>query len=144
MPNDHDIENTLYTVDELEHSLKSLDISKSNGPDGISSRMLKETASKIAPHITRLINLALETGTFPVCWKSSHIVPIPKSGDLSNPFNFRPTVGVKKSLQYRIVLYHQTVIALSFISIFRQQYSSVPFHSVSFCNVAFFPFRFVS
>ena len=52
--------------------------------------MLKKTGSHIAPYITRVFNLALTTGSFPVCWKSSHVVPIPKSGDQSNPSNYRP------------------------------------------------------
>ena len=90
IPNERDIDDIQCTVDEVQHLLKSLDISKSNGPDGISARMLKETASSIAPSVTRLFNLVLETGSFPVCWKMSHIVPIPKSGDQSNPSNYRP------------------------------------------------------
>ena len=90
IPNERDIDDILCTVDEVQHLLKSLDISKSNGPDGISARMLKETASSIAPSVTRLFNLVLETGSFPVCWKMSHIVPIPKPGDQSNPSNYRP------------------------------------------------------
>ena len=50
----------------------------------------------------------------------------------------------QKGLQYRIVSYHQTVIAVSFISNFLQQYHSVPFHSVSFRSVTLHSFRFIS
>ena len=67
IPNERDIDDIQCTVDEVQHLLKSLDISKSNGPDGISARMLKETASSIAPSVTRLFNLVFETGSFPVC-----------------------------------------------------------------------------
>ena len=49
--------------------LKSLDTSKATGPDGISCRMLKGTASAIAPSFTRLLQLSLSTATFPSCWK---------------------------------------------------------------------------
>ena len=66
IPNEQDIDDILCAVDEVQHLLKSLDISKSNGPDGISARMLKETASNIAPSVTRLFNLVFETGSFPV------------------------------------------------------------------------------
>ena len=37
--------------------LKSLDTSKASGPDGISCKMLKETAYSIAPSFTRLLKL---------------------------------------------------------------------------------------
>ena len=43
------------TVNETLDILKSLDTSKASGPDGISSRMLKETAISIAPSFTRLL-----------------------------------------------------------------------------------------
>ena len=45
--------------------LKSLDTSKAVGPDGINPRLLKETASSIAPSLTRLFNYSLNCGEFP-------------------------------------------------------------------------------
>ena len=60
------------------------------GLDKISARMLKETVSSITPMITAIFNMSLSTGiaTCPDSWKSSLIVPVPKSGDLSNPGNY--------------------------------------------------------
>jgi len=58
------------------------------GLDKISARMLKETVSSITPMITAMFNISLSTGTCPDSWKSSLIVPLPKSGDLSNPGNY--------------------------------------------------------
>jgi len=62
------------------------------GLDKISARMLKETVSSITPMITAIFNMSLSTGiaTCPDSWKSSLIVPVPKSGDSSNPWNYRP------------------------------------------------------
>ena len=57
----------------------SLDVTKASGSDGISARMLKETAMHISPSLTRIFNLSVKTGTFPSLWKKSNIVPIPKS-----------------------------------------------------------------
>ena len=37
--------------------LQKLDTGKANGPDAISARMLKHTASAIAPSVTELFNL---------------------------------------------------------------------------------------
>ena len=67
-----------------------LDTTKANGPDGISARMLKGTVSSIVPSLTRLFNISIMAGEFPHCWKESLVVPIPKSGDRSNPGNYRP------------------------------------------------------
>jgi hypothetical protein len=39
----------LCSVEEVQHLLKTFDVSKSSGPDGISARMLKPVAQCIAP-----------------------------------------------------------------------------------------------
>ena len=52
--------------------------------------MLKSVAHSIAPSVTRLLNQSIQSGCFPVLWKVSNIVPIPKTGDKSNPSNYRP------------------------------------------------------
>ena len=70
--------------------LKSLDTSKATGPDGISCKMLKETANAIAPSFTRLLQMSLSTATFPSCWKQANVLPIFKKGDRSDFGNYRP------------------------------------------------------
>ena len=51
-------------------------MSKSSGPDEISARMLKSVAQSIAPSVARLVNQSIQSGCFPVFWKSSNIVPM--------------------------------------------------------------------
>ena len=75
------------TEDEV---LELLDCNKSTGPDDISARVLKATASSIAPSLARLFNLSLTSGCFPDSWKLVRVVPIPKSTDSSSPSNYRP------------------------------------------------------
>ena len=70
--------------------LESLDISKSNGPDGVSLRMLKNTAASIAPSVTKLFNQSIKSGRIPSKWKSSYVVPIPKGNDTHTLSNYRP------------------------------------------------------
>ena len=72
------------------HMLEHLDCSKACGPHQISARMLKVTASSIAPSITKLFNISIRTGKLPDQWKLSMVVPIPKSSNLSEPSNYRP------------------------------------------------------
>ena len=78
------------TEEEFFGLITSLDATKSTGADGISARMLKATALAITPSVTKLFNLSLTSGKFPVDWKFGRIVPIPKSGDPTIPANYRP------------------------------------------------------
>ena len=80
----------LCSVDNILHLLLHLPSDTATGPDGISSRMLKSTAYSIAPVLTSIFNLSLQSRTFPSDWKCSHIVPIPKTNSPSSPSDFRP------------------------------------------------------
>ena len=70
--------------------LVALDITKASGIDGIPTRMLKNTAPNIVPSLTKLFNLSISTENFPLAWKKSLTVPIPKGHELSSPNNYRP------------------------------------------------------
>ena len=83
-------ERVLCSEEEVAQLLQSIDVSKSNGPDKISGRMLKATALSIAPSITKLFNLSIKLGCVPQTWKLSNVVPIPKSGNRTSPTNYRP------------------------------------------------------
>ena len=78
------------TPEEVFTLTNKLDINKANGPDCISAYMLKATAGSIASPLAKLFNLSLTTGKFPQMWKTASIVLIPKSGDKSDPSNYRP------------------------------------------------------
>lgn len=56
------------TKEEIYDLLKNLNTSKAAGLDGISARMLKETASAIAPSLTYLFNSSIYQGCFPACY----------------------------------------------------------------------------
>ena len=84
-------ESVLCSEEEVAQLLQSIDVSKSNGPDKISGRMLKATALSIAPSITKLFNLSIKLGCVPQTWKLSNVVPVPKSGDRTSLTNYRPS-----------------------------------------------------
>ena len=63
----------------------------SSGPDGISSKMLKATAYSISVPLCKLFNLSLSSGVFPMEWKTSLVISIPKqSSPNPSPSNYRP------------------------------------------------------
>lgn len=79
------------TEEEVCFILKSINASKATGPDGISARMLKETASAIAPSLTILFNSSISQRCFPTCWKLANVVPVPKSiSQKTSPSGYRP------------------------------------------------------
>jgi len=63
----------------LIHLLQNIDVSKSNGPDKNSGRLLKATAHSIASSITKPFNVSInriKLGCFLQTWKVSNVVPI--------------------------------------------------------------------
>ena len=83
-------EDFLCSEDQILDMLASLDVTKSNGPDNISARMLKATATSLAPSVAALFNLSLQLGRIPQAWKRSRVVPIPKVTAPKSPDNYRP------------------------------------------------------
>ena len=75
------------TGSEVFNQLSKLDCNKSNGPDGIPSKVLKSCARQLAKPLTD--NLSIRLGSLPDDW-TANIVPIFKKGDKSNPANYRP------------------------------------------------------
>jgi len=62
----------------------------SQGYDGISTKLLKETISNILQPITHIINRSFVTGIVPQDLKIAKIIPIYKSSDQSLLQNYRP------------------------------------------------------
>ena len=69
------------TVDDILPLLHSLNEHKATGPDGISNKILKETAEQVAPSLCLLFNLSLRSGSLPDDWKISNIVQVFKKGE---------------------------------------------------------------
>ena len=53
--------------------------------------MLKETASVIAPSLSKFFNCSLSQGCFPACWKLSNVIPVLKPGSSNSSLcGYRP------------------------------------------------------
>ena len=55
--------------------VKRIKPNKTTGPDKIIARLLKDSVHPIAPSLTMLSNLALQTGSFPSAQKNARVVP---------------------------------------------------------------------
>ena len=78
------------TVENVLKQLKLLDERKTSGSDGIPCVILKRCAATLAPSLTLLINMSLETGIVPKCLKLAHVRPLFKGGDAEVAKNYRP------------------------------------------------------
>ena len=67
----------LCIEEEVYNMLRTLDVSKSNGHDDISARMLKETALSMTSIVTQLFNISIKLGELPDEWKVARVSPIP-------------------------------------------------------------------
>lgn len=70
--------------------LNNIDISKSCGPDGIPSRILKDCSEIISPIYTSLFNQSLKSACLPLDWRTANIFPLHKKGSKALPANYRP------------------------------------------------------
>ena len=72
------------SAEDIYHLLTTMKIKTVCGADGMSSTMLRNTASSISPFLCKLFNNSLSTGLVLSDWKVSNIVPIPKELMLLN------------------------------------------------------------
>ena len=79
------------TKDKVLKDLKSLNVSKSMGPDGCHPRILKETAEIIHEPLYEIFKKSFEEGEIPKIWKDANVSSIYKNkGSKSSATNYRP------------------------------------------------------
>ena len=78
----------VFSIKEIKFGVKRLSKGKAKDIEGYQGEILKIGGPILIPHIHKLFNLAIQQG-FPKPWTQSFIVIIFKSGDKSNPSNYR-------------------------------------------------------
>ena len=92
----------------MRSQLRKIKARKAPGPDGISPRLLKECADQLCGVFRHLFNLSLSLEKVPALWKTSCVVPVPKTPRPKEPNHFRPvalTSHLMKTME-RIILRH--------------------------------------
>ncbi|KAI3375234.1 hypothetical protein L3Q82_021731, partial [Scortum barcoo] len=107
----------LLTSHQVRNALKKNRARKAAGPDGISSRLLKSCADQLCGIFGYTFNLSLKLGRVPQLWKTSCIVPVPKTPHPKELNSYRPvalTSHLMKTLE-RLVLAHLRPLVSSFM-----------------------------
>ena len=80
----------VVTYQDVHDLLSGIDPSKATGNDDIPGIVLKNLARVFTPSLLRLINLSLARSYVPRIWKIANVCPLHKSGDATQPMNYRP------------------------------------------------------
>lgn len=74
----------------ISRAIDRLPNKTSPGPDGISAKLLKFTSHYSSLLLSLIFQQSLDTGCVPEDWKSALVIPVFKSGDSTDPTNYRP------------------------------------------------------
>jgi hypothetical protein len=93
------------SVQTIYNELKKLNPKKACGSDGIPIRLLKEAALFLAEPLAHLLSCSISEGSIPTQWKTTNIIPIPKSSNIIvanlRPISLLPTIS--KILEKRVL-----------------------------------------
>ena len=116
--------------EEINDIIKSLDISKSTGPDQIPPKFVKIAADIIDEHLTNIINFDIKRNSFPENAKTAYISTIYKKLKRLDKVNYRPVSILntfskihEKYIKEKITPFVDECLSI-FISAYRKKYSS--------------------
>lgn len=78
------------SVDEVLLAAKRVKATFTGGPDKVPGFIVRDCARVFSTPLTKIMNLALRTESFPKAWKIGRVCPIYKKGDSSLVCNYRP------------------------------------------------------
>ena len=95
-----------FTADQVRRRLEKLHPGKAAGPDGVSPRVLKACAPQLCGVLQLIFNLSLRLQKVPVLWKTSCLVPVPKTPRPSSFKDYRPVALTSHTMKVleRLVL----------------------------------------
>src|SRR6266576_1187985 len=132
--NNSELYNLPFTINELCHCLTHNIKNSSPGPDDIHPFMIKNLPDVGLKHLLNMFNQIWTSNSFPLSWKKSVIIPIPKPNkELHLPSSFRPisltsVIGkiFEKMISKRLTWYLESTSCISSIqSGFRKKCSTL-------------------
>ncbi|KAK7103646.1 hypothetical protein V1264_018511 [Littorina saxatilis] len=90
LPQHNPIEDLQIREEGVKKLLQNIKIAKAPGPDQIPNRILKECANELAPGLTAIFQLSVDSGCLPSDWTNANVSPVYKKGDKHLAENYRP------------------------------------------------------
>ena len=106
---DREFADIITTVEITENTImkaiSKLKPSKSQGPDNIHPKLIKECSHQLLTPLKSIFVKSLEESKIPEVWRKANVTAIHKSGDKTNPENYRPIslTSVPCKLMERVV-----------------------------------------
>jgi hypothetical protein len=117
IPNELSILNSFYlnpiTPNEIIITTGGLSNSHAIGNDGIRPDIIKSNIDLISTQLSYIFNLSFSQGIFPTLLKTAIIIPIHKSGSLSDPNNYRPISILTTFAKILEKLYYNRLVSFS-------------------------------
>ena len=119
-----------FTSDQVTSAIKSCRNNRAYGPDSLSIFHLKNLGPLGTEHLTALYNDSLKSCRLPTIWKTSLVIPIPKSGkDSLQGSSYRPILLLCPATKVLEVLILPSIY--KFISPDKDQHGFRPRHSTT-------------
>ena len=126
--NDFDID---FSPSRVRALLAAINTNKACGPDEIPGMVLKMCSDSVALPLSNIYKLVYNTGSLPLEWKLSNIVPIFKKGDSKEVSNYRPIslLCIASKIMERIIHEEITIKVMPLID--KRQHGFLPNRSCS-------------
>ena len=79
-----------FNTNDILKIIRSLNINKTHGHDGILVRMIKISNESLVQPLSLIFRGCIDTNVYPGTWKKSNIIPVHKKGDKQIVNNYRP------------------------------------------------------
>ena len=78
------------TDDDIKKAVAKLKPSKSQGPDNLHPKFIKECSEQLIEPLKNIFTKSLNESKLPDVWKQANVTAMFKSGENTNPENYRP------------------------------------------------------
>ncbi len=82
--------NTHITESEIQRALEALNLNGGTGPDGLFPKTLKTLSPYIAPSLSRIFKISLQTSQISDDWRHAIATPVANTPRTADPKRFRP------------------------------------------------------
>ena len=79
-----------FSMNKIRKILKTINVNKAVGPDGIHGKVLKNCQEGIVYPLSYIFKVSYNMGQIPAEWKLANVVPVHKKGPKTSVENYRP------------------------------------------------------